>query len=78
VLTLIPDDASYYFVQHAFWDNPPVNDGTYDTLSVTYTSRLYLSESDTLRLAREDEVYRSAPYHDGPYETVLVIWRLGR
>ncbi len=67
-----------YIVQHAFWDDPPVNEGTYDTLRVTYTSRLHLSESDTLRLAREDEVYRSAPYRDGPYETVLVIWRLGR
>jgi hypothetical protein len=67
-----------YIVQHAFWDNPPVNEGTYDTLGVTYTSRLYLAESDTLRLAREDEVYRSSPYRDGPYETVFVIWRLGR
>jgi hypothetical protein len=67
-----------YLVQHAFWDDPPVNEGTYDTLSVTYASRLYLVESDTLRLAREDEVYRSPPYRDGPYETVFVIWRIGR
>jgi hypothetical protein len=67
-----------YLVQHAFWDNPPVNEGTYDTLDVTYTSRLYLAESDTLRLARKNEVYRSTPYRDGPYETVFVIWRLDR
>ncbi len=67
-----------YLVQHAFWDDPPVNEGTYDTLEVTYTSRLYLVESDTLRLTRGNEVYRSSPYRDGPYETVFVIWRLGR
>ncbi len=67
-----------YLVQHAFWDNPPVNEGTYDTLDVTYMSRLYLAESDTLHLSRADEVYRSFPYRDGPYETVFVIWRLDR
>ena len=67
-----------YLVQHAFWDDPPVNEGRYDTLRVTYTSRLYLTESDTLRLPREDEIYRSSPYRDGPYETVFVIWRTGR
>jgi len=70
-------DASY-LAQHAFWENPPVIEGTYDTLSVTYTSRLYLVESDTLRLAHEDEAYRSPPYRDGPYETVFVIWRIDR
>lgn len=67
-----------YIVQHAFWEYPSVNDGTYDTLSVTYTSRLYLVESDTLHLSRDDEIYRSSPYRDGPYETVFVIWRIGR
>lgn len=67
-----------YLVQHAFRENPPLIEGTYDTLSVTYTSRLYLAESDALRLAREDEAYRSSPYRDGPYETVFVIWHIDR
>jgi hypothetical protein len=64
-----------YIAQHAFWDYPSVTEGDYETFSIAYTSRLYLSESDTLRLARDDEVYRSTPYAAGPGETVIVIWR---
>ena len=71
-------NGASYLAQHAFWENPSVNEGTYDTLSITFTSRLYLVESDTLLLSREDEVYRSSPYRDGPYETVFVIWRFDR
>jgi hypothetical protein len=65
-----------YLVQHAFWDRDDITDGTYGTVSLTYTSRLYGVESDALVLRREWEVYRSEPYHDGPYRTVLLIWKL--
>jgi hypothetical protein len=27
-------------------------------------------------LRRSDEVYRSRPYFDGPYETVFIVWRI--
>ena len=67
-----------YLVQHAFWEYPAVNDGTYETVGLTYTSRLHLVESDTLRLSCEEEIYRSSPYRDGSHETVFVIWRMDR
>jgi hypothetical protein len=64
-----------YIAQHAFWDDPSVAAGDYETFSMAYTSRLYSTESDTLRLDLDDEVYRSTPYFAGPGETVIVIWR---
>ena len=66
-----------YLVQHAFWDRDDINDGTYAFFPATYTSRLYGTESDTVLLRREWEVYRSEPYLDGPYRTVFLIWKLG-
>jgi hypothetical protein len=65
-----------YLVQHAFWERPDVTAGTYDSLAVSYRSHRYESDSDTIVLRGTDEVYRSHPYFDGPYETVFVIWRL--
>ena len=66
-----------YLVQHAFWNRDDIVSGTYDRFFATYTSQLYGTDSDTLSLGREWEVYRSEPYFDGPYRTVFIIWRLG-
>jgi len=65
-----------FLVQHAFWDRPDVTKGEYDSLSVSYRSRRFECESDSLALRKSDEVYRSQPYFDGPYETVFVIWKI--
>lgn len=43
---------------------------------ITFRSQLYNTISDPIRLYREDEVYRSHIYYDGPYSTVFAIWRL--
>jgi hypothetical protein len=39
-------------------------------------SRLYDRTGGELRLKRSEEVYRSPSYYDGPYKTVLVIWKI--
>lgn len=63
-----------YYVQHAIWST----DKAYEAIM----SRKYefierrIAESDPIRLYRTDEVYRSAPYYDGPHYTVFLIWRL--
>jgi hypothetical protein len=64
-----------FIVQHAFWNRPDVTKGEYDSLAVSYRSHLYECESDSIVLPKSDEVYRSRPYFDGPYETVFVIWK---
>lgn len=63
-----------YYVQHAIW---PVSREYESVLSGEYEFiDRRISGSDPLRLYRADEVYRSAPYYDGPYRTVFLIWRL--
>ena len=66
-----------YIVQHAFWDRPDILTGSYDSFSMSYRSRLYETDSDPIVLRKTDEVYRSQPYFDGPYETVFLIWKMG-
>jgi hypothetical protein len=65
-----------FLVQHALWDRPDVTKGEYDSLSVSFRSRRYECESDSIVLRKSDEVYRSRTYFDGPYETVFVIWKI--
>lgn len=65
-----------YLVQHAFWDEPRIISGDYETYPVRYTSRKYMVKSDEITLGREDEIYRSQPYYDGPHKTVFIIWQL--
>ena len=65
-----------YIVQHAFWDRPDILSGAYDSYTVGLWSHLYECGSDSLVLRRADETYRSRLYFDGPYETVLIIWRM--
>lgn len=65
-----------YLVQHAFWDRPDILAGSYGEYRMTYRSRLYGTESDTITVRRGDEAYRSRPYFDGPHKTVFLVWRL--
>lgn len=65
-----------FIVQHAFWYRPDVLAGNYASYSMSYRSHLYERDSDPILLRRADEVYRSGPYFDGPYETVFLIWKI--
>ena len=69
-----------YLVQHAYWPGRPQYaefvDASYTHFDITFRSQLYNTISDPIRLYREDEVYRSHIYYDGPYRTVFAIWRL--
>jgi hypothetical protein len=65
-----------YLVQHAFWERPDVLAGSYGELRMRFHSRLYGVDSDEIAVRRSDEVYRSRPYFDGPYETVFLVWKL--
>lgn len=72
-----------YLVQHAFYSlrdvEPPGADWTtYETGALYLKSHRYQTEADPIRLSRKSEVYRSAPYYDGPHRTALLVWRLRR
>jgi hypothetical protein len=66
-----------YLVQHAVWNRPDVLDHRYTTLSFSYWSHKYDTESDEIHLNSSAEVYRSHSYFDGPHETVFLIWYIG-
>ena len=65
-----------YYAQHAFWNDPRITEGRYDTYTFTAYSHLYDQTGGSLTLRRADEIYRSPPYWDGPHRTALVIWRI--
>jgi len=65
-----------FIAQHAFWDRPDITSGNYDSYAMTYESHRYRCESEEIFLLKADEVYRSRPYFDGPYETVFIIWKM--
>ncbi|MDD4857332.1 MAG: hypothetical protein PHD74_04405 [Candidatus Krumholzibacteria bacterium] len=67
-----------FIVQHAFWNRPDIISGDYDAYEISYRSRLFDSDSEPVVLRKVDEAYRSRPYFDGPYETVFIIWNIGR
>lgn len=64
-----------YIVQHAVWHRRDVLSGEYTAYTQEYPSRGFDGTGDSLTLPREDEVYRSPVYFDGPFETVFLIWR---
>jgi hypothetical protein len=67
-----------YYAQHAFWNEPRITDGDYDTHTFTAYSHLYDQPGGSLTLRRADEIYRSPPYWDGSHRTALVIWRIAQ
>jgi len=64
-----------YIVQHALWNRSDITSGDYENLSLKYFSHKYSAESDPVVVRKADELYRSAPYYDGHYETVFLIWK---
>jgi hypothetical protein len=65
-----------HFAQHAFWNQPEMTEGRYDSWVFESFSHLHDLPGGTLTLRRADEVYRSEPYWDGPHRTVMVLWRI--
>lgn len=65
-----------YLVHHAFWNEEELISGRYESCQFRYRSHLYGTESEPVIVYQWREVYRSGVYLDGPYKTVLVIWRL--
>jgi hypothetical protein len=65
-----------YLVLHALPGRGDVLRGDYDSLALNYVSHKYNVVSDDIVVHRRDEVYRSAPYFDGPDPAVCLIWSL--
>lgn len=65
-----------YLAQHAIWNRPDVVEGTYQTWRFSLRSHLFDVDSDVVKVASTDEVYRSPSYINGGQETVFIIWRI--
>jgi hypothetical protein len=64
-----------FLVKHAVHDEDVI-EGGYDSLTLPYPSKLFQGQGDSVRVEKRSEVYRSAPFVDGRYHFVLVIWSL--
>ncbi len=53
---------------------PGVVEGDYDTAEFYLYSYVHRAWSDTLKLSRMDEIWRSKPARDGPWESRLVVF----
>ena len=65
-----------FLVQHAIHDRKDVIEGRYVSLELPFPSWRFGGLGDSIRVTKRSEVYRSAPFVDGPYPSVLVIWSL--
>jgi hypothetical protein len=65
-------------VQHAVHSRNDVIEHQYDSLELHFPSWRFDGLGDSISVRERSEVYRSVPFVDGPYPSVLVIWSLGR
>src|ERR1700733_11668687 len=65
-----------FLVQHAVHGREDVIAGGYNSLSLSFPSKLFEGLGDRVRVREQSEVYRSTPFFDGLYPSVLVIWSL--
>ena len=65
-----------YVAHHGFTLRPDILDATYRSFTVPVVGRLSDTRNDELAMAREQEVYRSAPYRDESGRQAFLIWRL--
>jgi hypothetical protein len=72
------DNHVQYLVLHALRGRADVIRGHYDALAFNYVSHKYGVVSDDVVVREGDEVYRSAPYFDGPHPAVCLIWALDK
>jgi hypothetical protein len=64
-----------FLVKHAA-HGEEVIDGSYNSLTLPYPSKLFEGLGDSVRVQQQSEVYRSARFIDGRYPSVLLIWSL--
>ena len=65
-----------FLVQHAVHSRSDVLERRYDSLELSFPSLLFDGFGDSITVRERSEVYRSAPFVDGPYPAVLVMWSL--
>ena len=65
-----------FLVQHAVHSRGDVIEGRYDSLELHFPSWRFEGFGDSITVRERSEVYRSAPFVDGPFPSVLVIWSL--
>jgi hypothetical protein len=65
-----------FLVQHAVHGREDVISGAYNSLALSFPSKLFDGQGDSVRVREQSEVYRSTRFFDGPYPSVLVIWSL--
>jgi hypothetical protein len=65
-----------FLVQHAVHGREDVIAGGYNSLSLSFPSKLFEGQGDRVRVREQSEVYRSTRFLDGPYPSVLVVWSL--
>jgi hypothetical protein len=65
-----------FLVQHAVHGREDVISGGYNSLSLSFPSKLFAGLGDRVRVREQSEVYRSTRFFDGAYPSVLVIWSL--
>jgi hypothetical protein len=72
------DNHVAFLVQHAVHSRNDVIAHQYDSLELYFPSWRFDGLGDSISVTEQSEVYRSAPFVDGSYPSVLVIWSLGR
>jgi hypothetical protein len=65
-----------FLVQHAVHNRKDVITGGYGLLELRFPSHQFEGLSDGISVREQGEIYRSPPFFDGPYQSVLVIWSL--
>jgi hypothetical protein len=65
-----------FLVQHAVHSRSDVIEHRYDSLELYFPSWRFVGFGDSISVREKSEVYRSAPFSDGPYPSVLVAWSL--
>ncbi len=65
-----------FLVQHAVHGREDVIAGGYNSLSLSFPSKLFEGLGDSVRVREQSEVYRSTRFFDGLYPSVLIIWSL--
>jgi hypothetical protein len=63
-----------FLVQHAVHNRKDVIEHRYASLELPFPSWRFDGLGDSVSVTRRSEVYRSAPFVDGPYPSILVIW----
>lgn len=69
------DQGITHVAQHALWQYPEVETGNYQVFEYTIVSHLYDVPGGSVKLRRENEVYR-VPVFDSGRETSFVIWQI--